>query len=290
MRVMATKQKAAVCVWDVTVPEENWSVQELKDWFTGKCKKWVFQLEAGGETGYRHYQCRVSLKVRSRTPPAMKGVHPNAWSVTVTENKDEDFYCVKEETRIDGPWSDRDVEIYIPRQYRGLVLRQWQQQVVEISQVFDTRTIHVIYDPIGNKGKSTLASLMELGGKGIDLPPVNDMKELLQVACDICMAKKLRDPNPIFMDLPRSAEKSKLHGVYCAIEQIKKGKLVDMRYSYKEWWIDSPAIWVFTNVLPDTQLLSRDRWKVWTFDVKGTKIVPLQLEPGRLLRAASPVT
>lgn len=280
---MAPKQRSAVCTWDITVSADKWDKESLKEWFMEKCKRWVFQLEAGEETGFRHFQCRVSLKVRSRTPLPMENVHPNAWSVTSNENKDEDFYCIKEHTRIDGPWSDKDHIVWIPPQYRGLGLRPWQQQIVDISKVFDTRTIHVVYDPIGNKGKSTLASLVELEGKGLDLPPVNDMTTLVGMACNICMAKKERYPNPIFMDMPRAIEKSKLYGVYCAIEQMKKGKLYDLRYHYKEWWIASPAIWVFTNKVPDLELLSRDRWSVWCFNAQGDTLVKMAIGPRALL-------
>jgi hypothetical protein len=54
--------------------------------------------------------------------------------------------------------------------------------------------------------------------------------------------------------------------MFTAIEQIKKGKLYDFRYSYKTFWIDSPQIWVFCNWLPDTSYLSMDRWKVWNIN------------------------
>lgn len=128
----------------------------------------------------------------------------------------------------------------------------------------------MIYDPVGGHGKSTLAAICELTLGGIDLPPVNDSKELLQAMCDICRAKKERSPNPVFIDMPRAMDKGKLYGIYTAIEQIKKGKLVDLRYSYREWWIDSPAVWVMTNIEPDPDLLSRDRWKVWC--IEGNKL------------------
>lgn len=60
--------------------------------------------------------------------------------------------------------------------------------------------------------------------------------------------------------------KERLGGIYSAIEQIKKGKLYDLRHCYKEYWIDSPTIWVFSNIPPDLSLLSKDRWKIWVVD------------------------
>lgn len=267
---------SACCVWDVTISKEQYpEMIEVKNWFKKTCKKWGFQLERGA-SGYEHWQCRVSLKVKSRKP-MMPRVHESAWSVTSNANKDNLFYVFKEDTHIDGPWCDTDVEVYIPRQFRNKTLYPWQLKVIEISKTFNDREINVIYDPVGNKGKSTLAAICELEMNGIDLPPVNDAKELLQVICDICLAKQDRSPNPVFVDIPRAMEKSRLHGIYTAIEQIKKGKLVDMRYHYKEWWIDSPCVWVCTNTEPDLHLMSNDRWKVW-------EIVDNQLREFKTLR------
>jgi hypothetical protein len=182
------------------------------------------------------------------------------------------FYVTKEDTRIDGPWDERtEKNLYIPRQFRDLKLWDWQQSVIEISKNFNDRDVNLIYDKKGNNGKSTLASICELKMNGIDLPPINDMKELIQTMCNICESKDLRNPNPIFMDLPRAMDKDRLNGIYTAIEQIKKGKLYDLRYKYKCYWIDSPCIWVFTNREPDENLLSRDRWKI--YEIKKQKLL-----------------
>jgi uncharacterized LabA/DUF88 family protein len=67
----------------------------------------------------------------------------------------------------------------------------------------------------------------------------------------------------VFIDLPRALEKNQLRGFLTACEQIKKGKLYDLRNFTKKWWIDSPSIWVFSNTLVDFDLLSSDRWKIW---------------------------
>lgn len=269
---MTSKQ---LTVWDVSVPQHAFTVNELKHEFWRMAKKWCFQLEKGEETGYMHYQCRISLKNKSRIKPCLKGVHPDAWSPTSKENWQNEFYTTKEDTRVDGPWSNKDCVQYIPRQYRNIKLWEWQEEVLELSKNFCDRTINLVIDTCGNTGKSTLASLSELTGKGIDVPPINDFKELLQVMHNICEGKELRDPTPIFIDLPRAQEKSRLHGIFAAIEQIKKGKLVDMRYHYKEWWIDSPDIWVFTNTEPDLNLLSRDRWKLW--EINGNRTTGFKL-------------
>ena len=36
-----------------------------------------------------------------------------------------------------------------------------------------------------------------------------------------------------------------------------------MRHSYKEWWFDSPRVWVFTNEAPKLKYLTAGRWRFW---------------------------
>lgn len=262
----------AVCTWDFTIGANRFGLDEHKliELLKPLCKSWCFQLEKGEKKGYEHYQGRVSFKLKTRKGPAIfPGIH---WSPTSTENMNNDFYVTKDETRIDGPWSDKDPEVYLPRQFRNIKLYAWQQRVLDSAKTFDDRKIDLIYDEIGNSGKSTIASICEILHGGIDMPPLNDFKELVALTCDICMERETRDPKIIFFDLPRALDKDRLNGLYSAIEQIKKGKLYDCRYKYKSWWIDSPRCWVFSNHLPDTNLLSSDRWNIWTINKKNNTL------------------
>lgn len=247
-------------------------IQQLKK----IAKRYAFQLEEGETTGYLHYQGRISLIKKHRKAELMKLFTlipvPNYLEPTAnaTYYAGDMFYVMKDETRKAGPWTEKETEKYIPRQYRGILekLYPYQKVIYDSADVFDTRIINMIYCPKGNIGKSTIASVCELYGNGIDLPPVNDAEKLIQSCCDICEAKGSRTPSPIFVDLPRAMNKDRLNGIYTAIEQIKKGKLFDLRYKYKEYWIDSPQIWVFSNIEPDLGMLSADRWKIWGVNEK----------------------
>lgn len=257
---------SACCVWDFTLSALEVNSDDLKKWLNTACKKWTFQKELS-ESGYEHYQGRFSLKIKERLTTLKKAIGFKSihLSQTSNENRDNMFYVIKDETRIEGPWSDNDKELYIPRQYRGLIdnLRPFQQIIWNSYDIFDTRHINIIIDTIGNLGKSAIVSLIELYGRGIDLPCVNDQKQLIEACCDILMAREIRTPGIITFDLPRAMDQKALRGVYSALEQIKKGKVVDLRYRYKEWWFDSPQIWVFTNTLPKLKYLSMDRWILW---------------------------
>lgn len=278
---MTTTQCA---VWDFRANQDNFTSDELIKWLQSNCKKYVFQLEMG-DTGYIHWQGRFSL-IKKRLKNVVLKMCNNKFNylepTSEVNHLEEFFYAMKEDTRLEGPWRDEassppgSVSSYIPRHYRNLTLRPWQQKVLETATEFNSREINLIYDPNGNTGKSTVAAIAELLHGGIDMPPLNDFKELVALLCDICSDKNWRNPSPIFFDLPRAIDKTKLYGLYSAIEQVKKGKLYDCRYHYKSFWIDSPVIWVFTNVQPDLRLLSSDRWKLWT--IEDHILVPFTVE------------
>lgn len=259
-------------MWDFRISADGLDNIVIINQLNQIAKRYTFQLEKGDATGYIHYQGRMSLIKKHRKPELMKMFNlmpvPNYLEPTAnaTYYAGDMFYVMKEETRQAGPWDERSKEKYIPRQYRGMLekLYPYQKVIYDSANVFDTRIINMIYCPSGNIGKSTIASVCELYANGIDLPPVNDAEKLIQSCCDICEAKQIRNPSPIFVDLPRAMNKDRLNGIYTAIEQIKKGKLFDLRYKYKEYWIDSPQIWVFSNIEPDLEMLSADRWRIWS--------------------------
>ena len=260
-----------VQVWEFRSNSDHFEDAVVLQKFLHKiAKKFVFQLERGSTTGYEHWQGRMSLWKVKRKPELMnmiKGMDmpiPNYLEPTTrSEHKKEAFYCMKEDTRLAGPFSDKDMPQYMPKQYRDKVLYPYQKTVLESRHTFDERVVDCIIDEDGNNGKSTVASVGDLQHGAIDMPPVNDGERLIASLCDILIAKDCRTPGIVFFDLPRSLRQDKLASLYVAIEQIKKGKVWDMRHSYKEWWFDSPRIWVFTNTLPNLAMLTRDRWRFW---------------------------
>lgn len=239
-------------------------------------KKWVFQLEACPTTGRLHYQGRGSLFKQKRQPELCAMLNETdlrGMDVSESSNNSkqfEVFYSLKHDTRVEGPWCDRSwiKPAYVPRQFRGLIdrLYPFQKSILDTRLDFNDRQVNVLYDPTGCNGKSTMASLAELHFKGLDLPPIGDHKELCQVVCDILMARQQRDPGIVFVDLPRTLtlEPKKLAPFMVAIEQIKKGHVCDVRHHYRDWWFDSPAVWVCCNHMPDVRYMSRDRWRFWT--------------------------
>ena len=140
---------------------------------------------------------------------------------------------------------------YLPWQYRSIVLKQWQQQVLDTRFECNDRWVDCLVDTKGKTGKTTLAAIGELKYGCLDVPTVDNGDKITQSICERLHGKD-RNPALMFIDLPRAQDKSSLQGIYTAIEQAKKGKAWDARYKYRQWWYDSPRIWVFTNKRPET--------------------------------------
>lgn len=277
---------SACAVYDFRMNAEGLEQERLIDVLRQLAKQYVFQKEKGHETGYLHYQGRMSLIKKARKNELMKLWRdtfpdvpvPNYLEPTANAPKTFDYNCYasKADSRVGEVITDQIKQVqFVPIQYQNKMdrLYPYQQYIWDTAKDIDFRMINMIYCPKGNQGKSTIAALCELFGNGIDLPPVNDAEKLMQAACDICMAKNVRSPSPIFLDLPRAMSKERLNGIYTTCELIKKGKLYDMRYSYKEWWIHTPQVWVFSNYLPDLEMLSEDRWKIWIIN-ENKELVP----------------
>ena len=243
--------------FDMTMFEDEGIVDNLKEWCNKHCKKWAFQGEECPTTKRFHFQVRVSLKKKSRKIPSM----PWTAKVSPTSSNIDDAsfydYVTKEDTRVLGPFTDKDEIIYIPRQIREIdKLRPWQETIIERSKIWDVRHIDWVYCKNGNIGKSTLCGWIRANRLGRVLPMVNDYKELMEIVCDMPTS------NLYLIDLPRALKKDKLNQLYSGIETIKDGYAFDRRYKFREKVFDCPNIWCFSNTLPDLKLLSRDRWRI----------------------------
>lgn len=258
-----------IAMYDYTIPQDAYSLNELKSRLNTLCSRWVFQLEKGADTGYMHYQCRISFKKKIRYATLKQkrkaGTDKLKGNFSPTSNHTfltgDEFYCMKEDTRIDGPWSDRDIPKVWTKQmeiFEKWDLREYQKDIIKESKDFDMRKINLIYDPVGNCGKSLLSEFMEYHGLAEEVPPFRLMDDIFQWVCKRPIKKCY------IVDMPRGMKKDKLGDFYSGIEVIKNGVAYDKRYEPKKIRFDRPRIFVFTNTLPMFELMSKDRWEIWT--------------------------
>lgn len=254
--------------FDVTWPDEKFTDHyEAMGVMNRLFKKWVFQKEKGEKTGYVHWQVRGHLWKKKTEAAARKEfatVHGGHWTITCnTVHTNNNFnYMMKDDTRLEGPWSDQDYEEppVLTRQLQNFLtktLYPWQQRVLDMCKEEDDRSIKIIYDPEGDAGKSIFAEYLEYYKLAFEMPPFRAMEDIMQFAFSFKAQKCY------IIDMPRGMKKDKLGEFYAGLECLKNGVVYDKRYNGKKRRMDRPQIIVFTNTLPEFGLMTRGRWEVW---------------------------
>lgn len=253
-------------VYEFTLPKRELAVGDVHALLRSHCKAYTFQLERGDTTGYEHYQGRFSLFKKKRTTECAKlftdtGIHVSPTSNNAREG--EAFYCMKADTRVEGPWTEKDYKQPKPSLKCIELMKEnglypWQTRLCEVIQGYDARKIHVVIDLEGNRGKTYCMKWMWHQLDAQIIPPMNSSEDLVGFAMSF--------PNKALyvVDMPRAMKKNRLGSFYAGVETIKNGILYDKRYHGKFHVMDEPNIVVFTNTPPKKKYLSPDRWKMWT--------------------------
>lgn len=257
-----TKRGNQLTGWCATIPAEM-TADELKTWMNEHCSKWVFQLEEGKETGYRHYQATFNLKARRRLHEVAKLLGGRAHLSPIADSGAW-AYSAKSDTRVDGPWTSTDIKDEdVPADCKEVYENpyDWQVSVVDILQKpwskERSRQVHIIIDPVGNNGKSTLVKYLLFHKVAGRIAPA-DCKSMRRAA--YCFWETHKN-TAWCIDLPRQAVSAKLMAEFWSgIEQIKNGAYEDDRHKHREAVVTTPNVVVFANYDPTTTgCLSEDR-------------------------------
>ena len=248
---------------------------DICKFFDKHCKKWSFQQETG-ETGYEHYQCRISMKKRMPFKKicillkSLKG----SWSPTCKQNMGNDFYVTKDDTRTDGPWRDAARSTFIPKDRRHLEPLPWHRQVMAMEPV--DRIINVIVDTVGNMGKSGL--YWQCRAKEHYVIEVDVTCPWDRITADMCseLSKaKMREPFLAIADFPKSVATKQMTGVLRALELLDSQRLKDSRHSSTVWRFNRPRIWVFSkNPLP-ANCFTVGKIQPWKLEIDGDRMSKL---------------
>jgi hypothetical protein len=271
---------------------------------SSEIRHYCYQLEKGEKTGYEHYQARIKFSNKTgldcrKTWKGMRDWIIYNFKITGfnfsatnslnndTKTKDSSFYsyCNKTETRLLGPWTDIDVpEQFIADVYRDFVknpdlLYPAQKQILENIKsneskpirLKDNRSMNVFLDVHGKLGKSTIVQVLSYLNLGYDVSVEHEGREITEWLQNVFSSKGERNLKCLLVNIPKSFDnQDKLKGLYGTLENIiSTGKLRDRRNYAKEWIINIPTIWIFTNTIPDLNWITKDRWKFWI--MKGEK-------------------
>lgn len=270
-----TAEKGQPYMWAFTWWTEGDTNKDiLIQWLQQYTKKWIFQQERGGESNNLHFQGHFSLIDRARLSELVtrmkdlnqvKQVH---LSPVGNGNEKASFsYCLKDETRVDGPWTDKDKPRFIPKEWNNDPVLPWHEVVLDILNTQNRRQILFVYDQIGGTGKTILKNRIKKEGMGFEVPATMGTADKVMQCVYGQMDGRIPDRRyTVVVDCPRSIPKGKTfwYELAGALEKIKDGSAYDWRHQWKEIYFTSPRLVVFTNVLPPRDCLSEDRWQVFS--------------------------
>lgn len=164
--------------------------------------------------------------------------------------------CIQEKKKEDGLEQLR-------KEMSEVTLRPWQQDVVSAltDNEPDKRSVVWIYDSVGNVGKSFIADYFIVKYKAVKYEP----GRFLDLA--YAFSKEPTTPKAVFIDCPRSTEKKDqaydpLSGSLRFAEKLKDGIMTSTKYDSRTIYFRRPHVVFLANFLPDTSLLSKDRWVI----------------------------
>lgn len=216
--------------------------------------KYIFQEETG-EEGTPHLQGYIEFKAKSRPFEKFenKTIH---WEKCKSISASID-YCSKESTRT-GEIYKKGIEIEEPIKLLDEdKLYPWQRLIFDdCKNEPDDRTINVIVDKNGNKGKTKLCKLLCakygalcISGKSADIKyGIVKYKESNKVY-----------PKIVLIDVPRSNID---YINYEAIEKVKDGLFFCGKYESCQVIMNCPHIYLFMNEEPKMSSMSIDRWNI----------------------------
>lgn len=231
----------------------------LEGWLKCNCKAWVFQLE--DTENNLHYQGYINVNDKIRAKTLAKQMNDEFFGIEIRPasnagKRDLQKYCMKTDSRIDGPWADRKI-------YMGAdlptVLLPWQKKLeTYLAGPVNPRELIWIYDPEGNSGKSAFCKYMSFHHGACKLTYGNS-GDLLN------LVSKKRGMKAYLFDLTRT--KPALFSsadLYSAMEDVKNGHFVNTKYETEEVLMDQPHVVIFSNQQPDCGCVSEDRWTMVT--------------------------
>lgn len=217
-------------------------------------EKYVFQEEIGKETNTPHLQGYIAFYKKIRPLSLFDSIKNIHWEKTRNISASI-AYCSKKDTRSGKIYSkgitlEEDIKLIdISKLY------DWQSDILKKCQEEpDDRTINVIVDELGNKGKTQLCKLLCANYNAIC---VSGKSADIKYAIVAYKKEKGIYPRIVLLDVPRCNVN---YINYEAIEKVKDGLFFCGKYESCQVIMNSPHIFIFMNEEPVLQNMSKDRW------------------------------
>lgn len=247
-----------------SVPHNAETLKTLKDQCKGVFDKYIFQAEyteneGKGNPHYQGYGHRKE-KIRAKTLAVQLNDDLKGIEIRPASNNGKNAlqaYCMKDDTRVAGPWADRKLYLGADLWAEEKQL-PWQRSLnTMFAQPPGNRKMIWVYDPVGNNGKTKYIKWLCYKKDALPLGygHSNDVLNLVS---------KFQNKNIYAFNLTRSkpANLSELD-LYSSMESIKDGMFINMKYETQAVLMNPPHVLVCANTLPKYNQISVDRWEVY---------------------------
>lgn len=240
---------------------------------------YIYQLERGSETGRLHLQGYIRISPKAR-PGTLHNRLPDEHRRCIFRRASTAGcsalrrYCLKDQTRVLGPWCDpthteelrkqRDVDElkYDPSEEDAQMVAHpyhWQQTVIDyLDGAVHPRSILWIVDETGSSGKSSFVKSQTEPERRLSC-----MLSYTRASDMLALVLKWGPKKTYLIDLPRAKPMEQgLQDLYSGLEMIKNGYVISGKYEGGGMKWKRPHVVVFANHLPHFEFMSQDRWDV----------------------------
>ena len=251
----------------------------LFDWLDEKAVAYGYQVEKGKKSGQLHYQgtfdvgrenrCRET-PIRDELNSLFPALHfPKQDYCTRSGSSASNRYCMKEDTRVDGPWYKgvEFDELAKELVYKiDIILRPWQLRIKAILDgPANDRHIWWFWEPYGGLGKTTFQkwiyqnynNVLVVGGKAADMKnAIIEMVDKQQKA-----DQPVKYPDIIIMNLPKTFNVDYFSP--SGTEEVKDMFFASGKYHGGMVCNRPPKVLIFANrEPPNISDMAKDRWRL----------------------------
>lgn len=260
------------------------------------CNKFIFQLEEDIESNVKFFRVNCQY-IDGTTQLNALQLLTNVLNILDTK----DYPCIRPLYNIfnyhnfsynmatgiiiDGPWKDIDFTDDIKYVNRLNYIQDitydklypFQKSLYDMSKEYDPQTIDIIQSSSHNNGNTLISNYLVNHNNCHIIPNYKNYQMILLDAYRHAIYlktqygdgidSKCRNINAYIIDLSESNFMITKSFIY-AVESIKKGMLLDCRYSYKIHRIKQPRIFIFCNRIPELSFFSMNIIKLWKIENK----------------------
>lgn len=226
-------QKRWVFTWNADNEGQLVDHQLLVQFLNEIVEEGVFQKERGLETKRLHFQGRFKLKgprTGKKKLLTMFSSLGETKNLTLSPEKlyDSTSYCVKTESRVEGPWFVGTPQYRRKNTPMVISLRRWQKQFLNelnspLGETFRDRKVLWVQDEHGAAGKSTFLKYLCSQKEGLNFKKLPlDRPDRIRMM--VCKMTEKEDVDAFCFDFTRTLdENTSIRSMFQVLGEIKNG-------------------------------------------------------------------